>query len=375
MPIDLGPASETIREIRKQAEAQRDKTRELLTELLGRRERKPPGDYGDSSYLLIRSTAQDDGTRPLPNGTVFWLSPDIRIRPMSGPGSYTTTLEAGRAYNVEVLLRNRGDLPVPSAKVELYLTDPSLGFDTRFAKRIGIGSTWVPGVSSGVVNIPFIVPGSEAGHKCMFARVFSFSPLDVPLDDTSLSPPVDRHVAQLNLNIIGGAPMPLIVNFVHQPNFQGTLAFRPVLLQELIATAHPILADKQFVESEGLPARLIRSARFERIDGGPHEISVDSNGETIKVKSSGDGPSLDEQKQIGGELRAALKAIASGDARPSKFKDLFKAHRKLATYTVSDRFSVKLPELSVREGELIAAHLEARSAADGTVGGITLMFT
>jgi hypothetical protein len=298
MPTDLGPASDTIRETRKRADVQREKSRELLARLL-RRERKPPGDYGDSSYLMIRSTTQDDGSRPLPDGTVFWLSPDIRIRPLSGPGTYTTTLEAGRAYNVEVLLRNRGDLPVPSAKVELYLTDPALGFDTRFASRLGIGSTWVPGVSSGVVNIPFIVPGSEAGHKCMFARVFSFSPLDVPLDDTNLSPPVDRHVAQLNLNIIGGSPMPLIVNFVHQPNFEGTLAFRPALAQQLIATGHPILGEKLFVESEGLAARLARGARFERINGGAHEISLDSDGRTIRVKSNGDGPSLDEQKQIG----------------------------------------------------------------------------
>jgi hypothetical protein len=373
MPINLGPASDTIREIRKRAEVQRQESRELLDGLL-RRDRKPPGDYGDSSYLMIRSTGQDNGSRPLPDGTVFWLSPDIRIRPMSGPGTYTTTLEAGRAYNVEILLRNRGDLPVPSAKVELYLTDPALGFDTRFARRLGIGSTWVPGVSSGVVNIPFIVPGSEAGHKCMFARVFSFSPLDVPLDDTSLSPPVDRHVAQLNLNIIGSAPMPLIVNFVHQPNFQGTLAFRPALLQELIATGHPVLAEKQFVETEGLTARLTRGARFERIDGGPHEISLDNDGRTIRVKSSGYGPSLDEQKRVSGELGAALKAIASGEARPSKFRALFKAHRELAAHAVIDRFSVKLPSMEVGREETVAAHLEARSALGGLVGGITLMF-
>lgn len=372
MPIDLGPASDTIREIRKRADAQRDKGREVLARLLGG-EHKGDGEYGDSSFLMIRSTEQDNGFRPLPANTVFWLSPDIRIRPMSGPGSYTRTLEAGRAYNVEVLLGNRGDIPVPSANVELYLTDPSIGFDTRFATQLGISSTWVPGVGSGQVNLPFMVPGNLAGHKCMFARTFSFSPLDVPVEDYGLNPTIDRHVAQLNLNIIGGAPMPMIINFVHQPNFEGTLGFWPATLQQLIATGHPILGEKRFVENEKLPAHLLRGARFEQLERGGHDISLESDGRTIRVKSSGDGPSLEEQKQVEGEFRSALKAIASGEPA-SKYKDVFKAHRKLATCTVVDKFELKLPRLEVAKDEAMAAHLQADSALGGTVGGITLMF-
>lgn len=375
MPIDLANAAETIREIRKRAEDQRSKSLNMLGDVLSRGERKPPGDYGDSSYLLVRSTPQDNGNRPLANGAVFWLSPDIRIRPLSGSGSYTTTLEAGRAYDVEVLVGNRGDLPVPSAKVELYLTDPTLGFDTRFATRIGVGSTWVPGTGSGKVNVPYIVPSNIAGHKCMFARVFSFSPLDLPLEDTSLDPTLDRHVAQLNLTIVdGGSPTPLIVNVVHQPNFQGTIAFKPATLQQLLATAHPILGEKRFVENERLPALMTRAARFEPLGGSAGSIKLEGDGRVIHITSEGDGPSLEEQKHARDDLLKAMRAIAAFGAAPSKFKDIFTAYRKLQTHAVMHRLELRLPETGVEAGETAAVHLEAASRWGNTLGGVTILF-
>lgn len=375
MPTDFESIEKTIRDIRRKAEKQRAKSREVLENLEFPGEghgRKPIGDFIDSSFLFIRSTQTDNGARQLPSGTVFWLSPDIRIRPITGVGSYTQTLEAGRTYDVEVQLRNRGDLAVPSAKVELFLTDPTIGFDTRFADKIGLSSNWVPGIGSGKVNISYTVPSSAAGHKCMIARTFSLSPLEMPLDDTNLNPMLDRHVAQLNLNILAaGAPMQF--NIIHQPNFEGRVELRPAALQDLMATGHPALAAMRYVEFKELPAGLLREMRFEHISGDREAVSLKHDGRALRFRSRGDGPSLSEQKEIAALRESALKAIGSGEAKPSAFKDVFAAHRKLGKSVARDTFMMETPKLRLAEGQASAVNLQITSSLGELLGGITLL--
>ena len=380
MSVDTKLAEETILRIKERAAKQSERNRAKLKELFGRagREgRKPPEDFGDSSYLYVRSTSADSGARPLPNGTVFWLSPDIRIRPLTGTGSYTTTLEAGKSYMVEVHLRNRGDIPVPSAKVELFLTDPTIGFDTRFATLHGVGSTWVPGVGSGVVTIPFRVPAAESGHKCLIVRAFSFSPMDLPLDDTALSPPVDRHVAQLNINIVASSSA-MIVPFqlVHLANFQGQLRFRAATQREILGAGHALFAETEFIETPRLPLQLMRQAGINHVGGGDtHRLTMENDGRVIRLSSEGDGPSLDDQKVHNARMAEALELIGAGKAKPSEFRDLLRERRKFATANVVDRFELKLPQIGVEKGQSMAVHLETVSVFGETVGGITLALT
>ena len=156
---------------------------------------------------------------------------------------------------IRTVLRNRGDLAVPSAKVELFLTDPTLGFDTRFATRLtGLGSVpsaWVPSGGSAAAEFVYTVPPTEAGHKCLFARTFSFSPLELPLDDFALDPRLDRHVAQQNLNIVGQAQA-FAFNLVHRPNARIRIALRPLQPEELLALRHPVLGGR--AAGAGVPA-------------------------------------------------------------------------------------------------------------------------
>lgn len=235
-----GITAEFIADLRKRREAYNQDALARLAELFRRKERKPPEVFHDSSFLYIRSFDGDTGSRPFSN-VVFWHSPDLTISPVTSVGVYTTTLQAGESYVVRTVLRNRGDLAVPSAKVELYLTDPTLGFDTRFSTRLTtlghVPSAWVPSGGSAAADFVYTVPPTEAGHKCLFARTFSFSPLDMPVDDFALSPPIDRHVAQQNLNIIGQAQA-FAFNLIHQPNALVRIGIRPLPPEELLAIRH-----------------------------------------------------------------------------------------------------------------------------------------
>ena len=239
MPEDATATAEYVAELRKRREAYSEEALARLREVFHRRDRKPPEVFHDSSFLYIRSFDGDIGIRPF-SGIVHWHSPDLLVSPITSVGAYTTTLQAGDTYVIRTVLRNRGDLAVPSAKVELFLTDPTLGFDTRFATRLtGLGnvpSAWVTSGGSAAAEFAYTVPPTEAGHKCLFARCFSFSPLELPIDDFALDPRLDRHVAQQNLNIVGQAQA-FAFNLVHRPNARIRIALRPLQPEELLALA------------------------------------------------------------------------------------------------------------------------------------------
>src|SRR5690606_11778792 len=180
---NLNKANEAIKKLLAQRAEKGSKLKEALARMVQEsplKERRPPRDFKDSSYLFIRSYEGDNGTRPGAS-VAYWRSPDLNVSPVSSLNSYISELNVGTLYNIKCLLHNRGDLMVPSAKVEFWLVTPSLGFDTRFAKKLGIAGTWVDCYGSAEVNIQYLIPPSDAGHRCLFARVFSFSPLDIPV--------------------------------------------------------------------------------------------------------------------------------------------------------------------------------------------------
>ena len=157
MSENTDAANAYIRDLRRLREKYVDFVRDEVEPLFhnnDQRERRPPRHFVDSSFLYIRSFDGDVGARPFAN-QVFWLSPDITASPISSLGAYTQTLNAGETYALTCAVRNRGDLAVPSAKVEFWLTDPSLGFDTRYATHLTLGrvpSTWVNAYGSSQVT-------------------------------------------------------------------------------------------------------------------------------------------------------------------------------------------------------------------------------
>ncbi len=248
---NLKKANAAILELKKLQDSRSNKLTEQLVKEIRRspvKKRRPPKDYHDSSYLYIRSYDSDNGSRPGLNNVAYWRSPDVNVSPASSLNSYTTELNVGTLYNLKCLVHNRGDFNVPSAKVEFYLVTPSLGFDTRFAKKLGVVGTWVNCYGSSEVNIQYLIPPADAGHRCLFARVFSFSPLDIPLHDTMLNPVADRHIGQQNLNIAAQASQ-MQMNIFHMPQAQLQVNFVAMKRYEILAIRHPSAADFKIIDN------------------------------------------------------------------------------------------------------------------------------
>lgn len=333
---------------------------DYLKELLGRRERytdpdalqslavdfrerkrRPPQEFKDSSFLYMQSYNGDMGERPFSN-IAFWRSPDIEISPITNVGAPTTQLEAGETYLVRCTLHNRGDVAVPSAKVELFLTDPSLGFDTRYAENLTLGkvpATWVAPDGSASTVFRWTISPAEAGHKCLFARTFSFSPLDLPTSDYTLDPRTDRHVAQQNLDIVGQAQS-YSFKLIHQPVARMRIDLRPLQPDELLRLRHPVAAD--LTPAAEVPQRgWGELAQIELEDRGEGDVSVEVTREGAQVIAEG---------QEG-----------EGEKHP-------RPHRSSLRLTV--------PDLGLRPGEAAGLDITAVDERDeelGPVGGLTLV--
>jgi hypothetical protein len=160
--------------------------------------------FNGTTYLWMRANDTDNGVRPVPSGEPAWMSPDLNVFPLTGVGDVIeeTTIRAGTRYSIECTVRNMGDLDLPFVTVDFFLVTPSLGFRTSAAETIGLTSTDIPGAGAKKVTYEWTASPSHAGHKCLFARAYSLSPMDVMDDFDALNSRVDRHISQQNLNIV-----------------------------------------------------------------------------------------------------------------------------------------------------------------------------
>ncbi|HZJ20274.1 MAG TPA: hypothetical protein VFD35_07990 [Pricia sp.] len=370
---NLKRANEFIRELKKQREEKGPKLKEVLNRQIEGspvKNRRPPRDYKDSSYLYIRSYDSDNGSRPGLN-VAYWRSPDVNVSPLASLNSYTTELNVGTVYNIKCLVHNRGDFIVPSAKVEFYLVTPSLGFDTRFAKKLGVEATWVNCYSSAEVNLHYLIPPSDAGHRCLFARVFSFSPLDIPVHDTVLNPYIDRHIGQKNLNIAAQASQ-MQINIMHMPQAQLRVNFVPLDREAILSLRHPSAADFKIVDNDKIAMMLskFKIDFAEKVDGkmrfreGVSHFEFNSEGKF----------NLDEQKRIYTEMQKVFKRINSGKAKTSQFKEQLAEFRKMHLENSMTPLDLQIPDLGLGKGEMTGFDIVARNNLTGEVfGGITLL--
>ena len=377
MSENIEKAKQYVRELNERTEAYQQYARQNIPPLFQesrQRRRKPPREFKDSSFLYIRSYDGDNGVRPFSN-IVFWHSPDIRISPLTDLTAYTQTLEAGKTYNINCVVRNRGDLIVPSAKVEFFLVNPTLGFDTRFAKKLGVVGEWVNSMSTSEVNLRYTVPPDESGHKCLFARVFSFSPLDIPLDDYQLSPPLDRHVAQLNLNFINQGAM-FQFDLVHLPNANLALAFTPLSRDEMFALRHPFLADFKIRERVNLNKFMDR-AEVKLSGKGTENMDFSIENEILQVKAQDpNGLEYSRQLELTKSVMAALQSISRGTEKASSYRELFQAYRQMNKEMRKSTFQMTIPAVGLQKGEAVGLHLTSKNQDTGLVqGGITLVIT
>lgn len=368
---------EFIADLQKRRADYNEDTIKQLGRAFSRKDRKPPELFEDSSFLYMRSFDADQGTRPFSN-TTFWYSPDINLSPLSNPTNITTELQAGETYNIQVALRNRGDLAVPSAKVELFLVDPSIGFDVRMAERLtnltNMQTAWVSSGASAVTQFHYTVPSNQAGHKCLFARCFSFSPLDVPFDDFLLDPRLDRHVAQQNLNIVAQSSSFELMVF-HNPNAQMRLGFVPMKAEDIFNLRHPILGEAR--PFDDIPQREWTRATGPQIIKTAANVDIDLDGNDIHlISKDADSSGLDLQRRLKGEMRKILGAVASGKTKLARHKNIVAEFRKMNAETVATRMQIKIPDLGLRKGQVAGVQLQGIDVAfdpNDPIGGFTML--
>jgi hypothetical protein len=369
---NLSKARDYVNELNKKLAEYRGFTKQTIPGLFReQKNRKPPKDFNDSSFLYIRAYDGDIGVRPFSNIT-YWHSPDITVAPVTNTAAYTETLEAGKAYQFSCTVRNRGDLIVPSANVEFFLVNPSLGFDSRFATKLGVTAGWVNSQGATKVAIVATIAGNEGGHKCLFARTFAFSPLDLPIDDYQLYPPYDRHVGQLNLNITPQAT-PYSFNLVHLLNATERIAFVPMTAEQVMATRHPFLAD--FKISERISTDALNAIKIEPVKQKGFTIKMQKEGPGFNLNIAGKGGmDLEQQAQISRATRNAIEEINAGKAKPAQFKELFKSYREMNKAMQNTVFKMETPNLGLQPGQVAGLQIVNTNLLTGeTKGGITLI--
>ncbi len=366
----------TIAEWQGRAKEKQKHASKELGPLFRKNERKEPGKFIESSYLYIRSCDADQGFRPIPC-PVFWLSPDIRVTPISGVGSPTRELVAGEAYRLTALVRNRGDLTVPAAKVEFFLVNPTLGFDTRFATRIGVGQTWVDAYGAAEISVDYMVPPDLSGHYCLFARVFSFSPLDLPVSDYALSPPMDRHVVQQNLTIIAGAQS-LTMDVIHLPNAAELIELIPMKLADVGRVRNEMVAHLRPV-SPTIATELIQKFKFSFEPGRSKGVSTKAEAQKnglMLISDSDQGFPLKQQAALTKSWLSMQGAIARGKGDLQEFRKLENEYRAMTETQLRSQLRIDIPDVGLKPDQAVAYHVRRTDRTTGMVtGGVTLLVT
>ncbi len=161
---------------------------------------KPNGEFDNKTFLYIRTNPADSATAPRTAGLQWWLSPDITIiRPGGARGSEGAV---GENDQVEVVVNNAGGIDAVDAYVDAYLADPSTAFTPATAQFVGGDYLTIPNHSLAAKAFPWTPTASDAGHRCMLARVTLAVPFDGYLNPAIFDAPGDRHVAQRNLSVL-----------------------------------------------------------------------------------------------------------------------------------------------------------------------------
>ena len=369
----LGALRELIAELEvRRAQAQDGAGQDALAGLFREQEREVPAAVTPSSFLYLRTLPIDLGDRPLGPGR-HWHSPDLTLTPAGRGLPPTTDLVAGETYVISCTLRNRGDLRVPRAQVELFLTDPTLGFDTRRAVSLTGGVPLVasvPAFGEATVRMSYAVPREEAGHKCLFARAYSFLPQELPVDPYRLDPRMDRRIAQQNL-MIAAAGQTFSFHVVHAPLSEMTLRLRPLDVEEVGSL--PELAGRDLRPFDGREVAL--ESIFEQIeivDSDAAGIDVSRKAEALFIRSEGEGASPGARWEIEAEMRGAIERLAQGRISNGEFSTVKARYRRLRAQAVATRLAFQVPNVGIGRGGIAMFELTAEEIEGEAFGGILL---
>lgn len=158
------------------------------------------GEFDGRTYLLIRTNPLDNGDEPRPPGMALWVSPDIVLTPPGGPPG--DQAKAGVDNQLDVTVTNLGGITAPAAFVDVFMCGPTTGWTPATASLVASGVLSVPGYGNATAHFSWNPPPSEAGHRCLMARVSSVITGDTYTDPTIFDVLNDRHIAQRNIHVI-----------------------------------------------------------------------------------------------------------------------------------------------------------------------------
>jgi hypothetical protein len=312
-----------------------------------------------ATFIHIRAVEGDMGERPLAPGTVCWLSPDVELFDARGVRITTSQLAIGEQYTVRVTVSNGGDHDSNSCMVELYLDDPSVGFNVAASVLLGSQTVAVPARGQRTVNYPFVATSATVGHKCLFARAYSLLSNDFPKNWTSFDVLHDRHVGQQNIDIVhqgtafdfglglgaGGQRMPL--------NIRVRRSERIPTSARIPAVGGYVIADRQ------LDTSMLRLISQEAKVVAPRSL------EGKLLKTPANGVELDAGN---GALGAVDELIGNCNEREKR------CVWSITPVTGLERFRLEIPHLDLGPNEVVPMDIEVTNRRTGKIiGGFTLL--
>ncbi|HEX2340290.1 MAG TPA: hypothetical protein VHI98_07415 [Vicinamibacterales bacterium] len=149
-------------------------------------------------WLLLRYHKTDNGKgRPIPDNTVFWVSPDIWVESSDPLGNAVV----GEQNIVHARVLNLGKALARPTRVDFYWADPSLGLGPGQMNFIGSDTVFVDYHRSKDVRVPWTP--LVTGHHCLVVN--TTAEINDPIE-MSFHPRLDRHVGQRNIGVVHAAP-------------------------------------------------------------------------------------------------------------------------------------------------------------------------
>jgi hypothetical protein len=341
-----------------------------------------------TSWILMRYTSTDIGARPIPNGDVFWLSPDVWVESSDIFGNAV----AGQPNFVHARILNLGKALARPTRVDFYWGDPSVGLGPAQMSQPGqhIGTEWVEVAARRTVdvrcNTPWVPQFVNGGHECLMVNCSA--PLLGDAITQPFEPTLDRHVGQRNVTVVQSSAGEIVhfrvavTNLIHEAA-QVTLASR---IEQVTVTYSDALAPRDLVN---LVAAYVRGAATASVDSThlpnePRAGAVPARGPVLRDASAGRSA-----PHVHARLSAESKVIPSAGARVdldrlrrgaglvrSSGSHLGNVHtlEVLAMRALEQRraeLELKIPA-DARPGEFIVFHLT--EAVEGLVlGGYTIV--
>jgi len=310
-----------------------------------------------SSYLWMRDYQGDVGIRPIPQDVPFWISPDIELLDdASGQEVLTSEVKAGGKYSARVTVHNNGNIDCQSCQVELFICDPSIGFNLSVARPVGLAITTVPTMRESSVILPMNTGLESPGHRCLFARAFSVPNNDLPSDLFNLDAAGDRHVAQKNLFIAAqGTVLPYSVHLPKNAPGKG-MQLELLVTNSLIgAKSPPTLRKLNFIAVPPKPSSF-------SLHPVP-TISTPNLAKQLRVPSQMTGP----RRPALTPARVAVPQVTQAALTPRNGKWALPI---LATHS---SFQLSIPNLGLKRGEAHPVSLILRDPKGRILGGIGII--